>query len=86
MSIKEIKNCGWGLGIGDWAQSPNPQSPIPNKPYLLTTFQLMDNWLNINNVYSVDISNPFDNGAFGSIHLAKIIKTQEEIVAKIVEH
>ena len=23
---------GWGLGIGDWAQSPipNPQSPIPN--------------------------------------------------------
>jgi len=22
----------WGLGIGDWAQSPipNPQSPIPN--------------------------------------------------------
>ena len=28
------KLCGdWGLGIGDWAQSPipNPQSPIPNK-------------------------------------------------------
>ena len=28
----------WGLGIGDWAQSPipNPQSPIPNphKNYL----------------------------------------------------
>jgi len=28
----------WGLGIGDWAQSPipNPQSPIPNpqSPYL----------------------------------------------------
>ena len=26
---------GWGLGIGDWAQSPipNPQSPIPN-PHL----------------------------------------------------
>ena len=25
----------WGLGIGDWAQSPipNPQSPIPN-PHL----------------------------------------------------
>ena len=19
----------WGLGIGDWAQIPNPQSPIP---------------------------------------------------------
>jgi len=29
----------WGLGIGDWAQSPipNPQSPIPNpqSPYYL---------------------------------------------------
>ena len=29
----------WGLGIGDWAQSPipNPQSPIPNpqSPLLL---------------------------------------------------
>ena len=28
----------WGLGIGDWAQSPipNPQSPIPNpqSPYI----------------------------------------------------
>jgi len=26
----------WGLGIGDWAQSPipNPQSPIPNPHYL----------------------------------------------------
>ena len=25
-------NGDWGLGIGDWAQSPipNPQSPIPN--------------------------------------------------------
>jgi len=20
----------WGLGIGDWALSPNPKSPIPN--------------------------------------------------------
>jgi hypothetical protein len=34
----DYKNMGigdWGLGIGDWglgigAQSPNPQSPIPN--------------------------------------------------------
>jgi len=28
----EIYNGDWGLGIGDWAQSPipNPQSPIPN--------------------------------------------------------
>jgi len=27
-----IRKWGWGLGIGDWAQSPipNPQSPIPN--------------------------------------------------------
>jgi hypothetical protein len=26
-------NGDWGLGIGDWAQSPipNPQSPIPFK-------------------------------------------------------
>jgi len=26
----ENKNGDWGLGIGDWAQSPipNPQSPI----------------------------------------------------------
>ena len=25
----------WGLGIGDWAQSPipNPQSPNPQSPY-----------------------------------------------------
>jgi len=28
-------NGDWGLGIGDWAQSPipNPQSPIPNPHY-----------------------------------------------------
>ena len=31
MSELEDKNGDWGLGIGDWAQSPipNPQSPIP---------------------------------------------------------
>ena len=31
-----IGDWGWGLGIGDWAQSPipNPQSPIPN-PHLI---------------------------------------------------
>jgi len=36
--IKKLKlgihliKLNWGLGIGDWAQSPipNPQSPIPN--------------------------------------------------------
>jgi len=36
MSIKELNICllfgDWGLGIGDWAQSPipNPQSPFYN--------------------------------------------------------
>ena len=27
----------WGLGIGDWAQSPipNPQSPIPNPHHIV---------------------------------------------------
>jgi len=32
----------WGLGLGDWPQSPipNPQSPIPNpqSPFLLNQF------------------------------------------------
>jgi len=29
--MKKIIIKNWGLGIGDWAQSPipNPQSPIP---------------------------------------------------------
>jgi len=37
MNIKR----NWGLGIGDWAQSPipNPQSPIPN-PHLISEFNL----------------------------------------------
>ena len=32
---KNLICINWGLGIGDWAQSPipNPQSPIPN-PHL----------------------------------------------------
>ena len=32
---KIIFNGDWGLGIGDWAQSPipNPQSPIPNPQF-----------------------------------------------------
>jgi len=32
ISKDKNKNGDWGLGIGDWAQSPipNPQSPIPN--------------------------------------------------------
>ena len=30
-------NENWGLGIGDWAQSPipNPQSPIPNPQFFI---------------------------------------------------
>jgi hypothetical protein len=32
----------WGLGIGDWAQSPipNPQSPIPNPHFILHLIKL----------------------------------------------
>ena len=32
--IIKITTGDWGLGIGDWAQSPipNPQYPIPNPP------------------------------------------------------
>jgi len=30
----------WGLGIGDWAQSPIPQSPIPNSCFLEILFKL----------------------------------------------
>ena len=37
MNSINIEKREWGLGIGDWAQSPipNPQSPIPNpqSPY-----------------------------------------------------
>ena len=35
--IRKRKTGDWGLGIGDWAQSPipNPQSPIPN-PHCLS--------------------------------------------------
>jgi len=41
-----IGDWGWGLGIGDWAQSPipNPQSPIPN-PHL--------NYLNIIKLFQI---------------------------------
>ena len=33
----------WGLGIGDWAQSPipNPQSPIPN-PHFKNSFKIFN--------------------------------------------
>jgi len=32
ISLLKQLNKNWGLGIGDWPQSPtpNPQSPIPN--------------------------------------------------------
>ena len=35
----------WGLGIGDWAQSPipNPQSPIPNPQSPFYIYQLNKN-------------------------------------------
>jgi hypothetical protein len=35
-----VLNGDWGLGIGDWAQSPipNPQSPIPNPQSPLVSF------------------------------------------------
>jgi len=35
----------WGLGIGDWAQSPipNPQSPIPNYIFILVIKPNMKN-------------------------------------------
>ena len=37
----EIYNGDWGLGIGDWSQSPipNPQSPIPN-PHIILTLKI----------------------------------------------
>jgi len=38
--MESFVNGDWGLGIGDWAQSPipNPQSPIPNPQYFLFEF------------------------------------------------
>jgi len=41
----------WGLGIGDWAQSPipNPQSPIPN-PQIYCLFKTKIN-LSSNLIY-----------------------------------
>jgi len=44
----------WGLGIGDWAQSPipNPQSPIPN-PQL--KYLMYDHFLYKNKIYLIKI-------------------------------
>ena len=48
------KNGDWGLGIGDWAQSPipNPQSPIPNPQSPLEIFvpKIFINIINFNNL------------------------------------
>jgi len=44
----------WGLGIGDWAQSPipnpqspipNPQSPIPIKIFIFNIYNIISIWL-----------------------------------------
>jgi hypothetical protein len=45
-----IGDWGWGLGIGDWAQSPipNPQSPIPNPQSPLQKNKIKKN----NNLYN----------------------------------
>ena len=42
LSIKR----SWGLGIGDWAQSPipNPQSPIPNPTYFSKVLSITMNY------------------------------------------
>ena len=47
-----IGDWGWGLGIGDWAQSPipNPQSPIPN-PHIKNFSNYLIKY-NINNIKS----------------------------------
>jgi len=39
----------WGLGIGDWAQSPipNPQSPIPN-PHFEIIILFLIAYINLN--------------------------------------
>jgi len=45
-----IKIGDWGLGIGDWAQSPipNPQSPLYFKVYLFFSYQIK-----INNIINI---------------------------------
>jgi hypothetical protein len=47
----------WGLGIGDWAQSPipnpHPQSPIPMRKYLLNFSKIIFtlNFYLLKNIY-----------------------------------
>jgi hypothetical protein len=38
----------WGLGIGDWAPIPNPQSPSPSNLKLISTIHLLN--LKIKNI------------------------------------
>ena len=49
--LVKSKFIKWGLGIGDWAQSPipNPQSPIPNPHYLKELILNLNDLLLINN-------------------------------------
>ena len=53
----------WGLGIGDWAQSPipNPQSPIPNinniQIILILIIKYKNKILKINDIYIFFINN-----------------------------
>ena len=56
IKLKNLKNRVWGLGIGDWAQSPipNPQSPIPNPPISFITL-LFACLILINNIYIIYI-------------------------------
>jgi len=35
----------WGLGIGDWAQTPKPQTHNPNPPTPLAKFKKLKNFL-----------------------------------------
>jgi len=52
-NIFAIINGDWGLGIGDWAQSPipNPQSPIPNPQNHITLKYLKFKFLSQYNDY-----------------------------------
>ena len=56
----------WGLGIGDWAQSPipNPQSPIPNpqSPFMIKVKFIDSQNGKINFVINIKIKYLNDNG------------------------
>ena len=51
----------WGLGIGDWAQSPipNPQSPIPN-PHILMAFKHFKLYFNLSNINKINMDQEGD--------------------------